>query len=109
MVYVKNFGLVLVALICVSLTLFHHGWANYNQNKVLDFETVIEQSTYENPHAMARVKYEKATWDVYLAPATRMTARGVSAEMIRKGTKLRIVAYPHKTVKKRNESGEDIH
>ncbi len=99
MAHEKHIGLLLLALLCTSFTLFHHGWANYDQNKVLDFETVIEQSTYENPHALAKVKYEKAVWEVYLAPASRMTARGVTAEMIKKGTKLRIVAYPHKTVK----------
>jgi len=99
MAYLKSISLLVVFLLSVSFTAFHHGWANYDQNKVLDFKTVIDESTYENPHALARVKYKKQVWTVYLAPASRMTARGLSEEMIKKGTAVRIVAYPHKTVK----------
>ena len=99
MAYLKNISLAIVFLLSVSFTYFHHGWANYDQNKVLDFKTTIEKSTYENPHALAEVKYEGATWTVYLAPASRMTARGLSADMIKKGTAVRIVAYPHKKIK----------
>ena len=99
MAYLKNISLLIVLLLSVSFTAFHHGWANYDQKKVLDFKTVIDESTYENPHALAKVKYKKEVWTVYLAPASRMTARGLSADMIKKGTAVRIVAYPHKTVK----------
>ncbi len=99
MSYLKSISVVIVFLFCVSFTPFHHGWSNYDQNKILDFKTVIDESTYENPHALAKVKYKKEAWTVYLAPASRMTARGLSADMIKKGTQVRIVAYPHKTVK----------
>ncbi|MFC7523180.1 DUF6152 family protein [Parapedobacter sp. GCM10030251] len=99
MIYVKNISLAVILLLCVSFTYFHHGWANYDQKKVLDFKTTIEESVFENPHALAEVKYKGETWTVYLAPASRMTARGLSAEMIKKGTAVRIVAYPHKTKK----------
>jgi hypothetical protein len=99
MANLKNIAALIVFLLGVSFTPFHHGWSNYDQKKVLDFKTVIDESTYENPHALAQVKYKNAVWTVYLAPASRMTARGLSADMIKKGTAVRIVAYPHKTVK----------
>ncbi|SEK33727.1 DUF6152 family protein [Parapedobacter koreensis] len=99
MVYLKGITLAMVFLLGVSFTYFHHGWANYDQTKVLDFQTTIEHAVYENPHALAEVTYNDATWTVYLAPASRMKLRGVSADMIKKGTSLRIVAYPHKTKK----------
>jgi|SRR5690606_8552430 len=99
MVYLKIFALAILVLFGVSFTAFHHGWANYDQTKVLDFKTVIEQSVYENPHALAEVEYQGDRWTVYLAPASRMAARGISADMIRKGTTVRLVAYPHKTKK----------
>lgn len=99
MAYLKTFSLAIVFLLGVSFTAFHHGWANYDQTKVLDFKTVIEQSVYENPHALAEVAYRGETWTVYLAPASRMAARGISADMIKKGTAVRLVAYPHKTKK----------
>lgn len=99
MIYLRNTSLVLLVMLSASFTFLHHGWANYDQTKVLDFETTINESTFENPHAMATVTYENEEWEVYLAPASRMTARGLSAEMIKKGTKVRLVAYPHKTEK----------
>jgi hypothetical protein len=99
MTYLRNIALVIVFMIGVSFASFHHGWANYDQNKVLDFKTTIESSTFENPHALAKVQYNNKLWTVYLAPASRMTARGLSAEMIKKGTSVRIVAYPHKSIK----------
>ena len=99
MIYLKKTLFALLFVLFGSFTLFHHGWANYNQNKVFDYKTIIVQSTYGNPHTMAKVKYSGKLWTVYLAPASRMAARGVSADMIKKGTPVRIVAYPHKTIK----------
>jgi len=99
MIYLRNTSLVLVFVLSASFAFVHHGWANYDQTKVLDFETTIDESTFGNPHSMATVNYENEPWEVYLAPASRMTARGLSAEMIKKGTKVRLVAYPHKTEK----------
>lgn len=97
----KKILLAIVGLIFISFTVFHHGWADYNQKKVLDFKSTIEESVYENPHALAKVKYKKEIWTVYLAPTSRMMDRGVTADMIKKGTQVRLVAYPHKT--KKNE------
>ncbi len=99
MAYLKTISLLTIFVIGVSFSSFHHGWANYNQEKVLDFKAAIEESVYENPHSLAKVKYEGAMWTVYLAPTSRMTDRGLSAEMIKKGAIVRIVGYPHKTVK----------
>ena len=99
MIYLKSTTLLLLFVLSVSFGFFHHGWANYDQTKVLDFETTIDESTFGNPHTMVTVKYQNESWEVYLAPASRMTDRGLTAEMIKKGTKVRIVAYPHKTEK----------
>lgn len=100
MTYIKTCLLaVAVLVLCASFTAFHHGWANYDQDNVLDFKTTIEESVYENPHALAKVKYKNKVWTVFLAPTSRMTDRGLSAEMIAKGTPVRLVAYPHKTIK----------
>lgn len=95
----KNISLVVVSLLCLSLTAFHHGWADYDQKKVMDLKTTIEESVYENPHALLKVNYKKQLWTVYLAPISRMTARGLTSDMISKGTAVRLVAYPHKTKK----------
>lgn len=95
----KNILLAVAILLCASFTVLHHGWADYDQTKPQDFETKIEESIYENPHVLAKVKYNKQMQTVFLAPTSRMTDRGLTADMIRKGTSVRLVAYPHKTEK----------
>ncbi|MCF0048623.1 DUF6152 family protein [Dyadobacter chenwenxiniae] len=95
----KNIYLALAVLLCASFTMMHHGWADYDQTKPQDFTTKIEESIYENPHVLAKVKYNKEMYTVFLAPTSRMTDRGLTGDMIKKGTEVRLVAYPHKTEK----------
>ncbi|HEX8677347.1 MAG TPA: hypothetical protein VF700_09010, partial [Segetibacter sp.] len=47
----------------------------------------------------AKVKHKNNTWLVILAPVSRMEARGVSADMLKKGATIRVVGYPHKEIK----------
>jgi uncharacterized protein DUF6152 len=93
----------LTAGICVStafsFSLLHHGWANYDQNKKLDYTGTIVEYKFENPHATARVKEKNKTWMVVLAPTSRMEARGVPNDKMVKGNSLRVVGYPHKEIK----------
>lgn len=96
---VKSTLSVFFIFVLASFTFFHHGWANYDQTKVHDFNSTIEESIYENPHVLVKVKYQEEIWTVFLAPISRMTDRGVSAEAIKKGAAVRLVAYPHKTEK----------
>lgn len=84
---------------CMSFGVRHHGWSSYDQTKTLDYKGVIQTLKYENPHALATVKDKDKTWTVYLAPITRMEARGLNADMIAKGKTIRVVGYPHKEVK----------
>ncbi|MEX2594207.1 MAG: DUF6152 family protein [Anditalea sp.] len=83
-------------LLAVSFTLLHHGWANYDQEKVLDYTGVIQDPTYENPHSTMKIEYEEKEWLVILAPASRMNSRGLSAEMLKEDIPVRVVGYPHK-------------
>lgn len=99
MAYLKTTLLSVIFLLTTALTYFHHGWAEYDQEKPIDFKSTIEKSLWENPHALATVKYKGKMTTVYLAPTSRMTSRGLSEEMIKKGTAIRLVAYPHKTEK----------
>jgi hypothetical protein len=100
MKYLKRTSILFVCFVlCVSFTFLHHGWADYDQTKPIDFKTTIEESIYENPHVLAKVKYNKEATTVFLAPTSRMTDRGLTQDMIKKGTEVRLVAYPHKTEK----------
>lgn len=97
--HIKFFALSATLFCCFSFGILHHGWSNYDQSKKLDYTGSIVESAYENPHATAKVKYKNKTWTVILAPVSRLEARGVSAEMIKKDASIRVVGYPHKQVK----------
>lgn len=99
MVVLRNTFLGLLLFSLVAFTVYHHGWANYDQQKVQDYTGTIQSSTYENPHATIQVNQDKKVWTVVLAPVSRMEARGVTAEMVKKGNTIRVVGYPHKKVK----------
>jgi Family of unknown function (DUF6152) len=99
MSYLKSICLATSILFCVAFNPYHHGWSNYDQEKTLDYQGTIRELTYENPHATAKVLENKKVWTVILAPVSRMEARGVTADMIKKGTKVQVVGYPHKEIK----------
>ena len=66
-------------LLLASFTLLHHGWANYDQETLLDYTSVIDEPVYENPHCTMKITHEYKEWLVILAPATRMKSRGITA------------------------------
>jgi hypothetical protein len=84
-----------VALLPASL-LAHHGWSSYHEDKPLTVEGTITESTYGNPHGTAKLQAEGKTWDVVLAPTSRMQTRGLTEAMLVKGTKAKVVGYQHK-------------
>ena len=86
-------------VVAFAFSPLHHGWANYDQKKTLDYTGTVEEFKFENPHASARVKDKNKTWLVILAPTSRMESRGVPADKIIKGASLRVVGYPHKEIK----------
>jgi len=94
----KNILLLSILFIGVSFTLVHHGWANYDQEKVLDYTSEIQDPRYENPHSTMKIAHKKKEWLVILAPASRMQSRGISPEMLKEGKKVRVVGYPHKKI-----------
>lgn len=99
MTIIKNTLLVILLVASAGFLPFHHGWSSYDQNKVIDYTGKVEEFTFENPHAMAKVKVKAKTWTVFLAPTSRMTDRGVPVDKLKKGSSLRIVGYPHKEIK----------
>lgn len=74
----------------------HHGWSEYDAEKVLTLDGVIERSAYENPHTVIRLKTADKTWTAVLAPPFRMEARGLKAEAIKVGARARVVGYPNR-------------
>jgi hypothetical protein len=95
----KVFVFLLTALVCLSFTVLHHGWANYDQTKTLNFTGEILKASYENPHGEIKLKVDEQTWTVILAPPGRMESRGLPREMLMNAKTATVVGYPHKKVK----------
>ncbi|MGH2426092.1 MAG: DUF6152 family protein [bacterium] len=91
-----------IVVIVLSLTATavqaHHGWGGYDGNTVLNLTGVIRESTYEHPHGTLKFAAGDKTWDVVLAPPSRMQVRGLTQEMLTPGTRAVVVGYPHRTI-----------
>lgn len=94
---------VWVALIAIWLmagsALAHHGWTQYDANKALTLTGVIKEAGYSNPHGLIRLQVDGEDgkmWLAVLAPPSRMNSRGLSQEMLKVGTTVRVVGYPHR-------------
>ena len=62
--------------------------------KKFTIEAPIDMIAWQNPHAHLMLKYENATWEVTLAPISRMQRRGLSEEMLKIGTVIQAEGYP---------------
>src|SRR5690349_6028985 len=95
----KPIALICVALLLVAFAPWHHGWSEYDQTKTLTFTGEILEMTYENPHGMIKLEVDKKKWTVVLAPPSRMESRGLLKDMIKSGTTVTVVGYPHLKIK----------
>lgn len=75
----------------------HHGWDGYDDKNLVKIAGQIESAGYENPHGTASLKTDAKTWQVVLAPPSRMTSRGLTKEMLANGTTATIEGYPHRS------------
>ncbi|WP_345156562.1 DUF6152 family protein [Pontibacter saemangeumensis] len=91
-----NFLVNMLLPLFMATALFHHGWANYDQTRELDYTGVVQEIAYENPHGILKLEHEGKTWTVVLAPTSRMRDRGLAADMIKPDDTVRVVGYPHK-------------
>ena len=84
-----------LALALVPAAAFaHHGWSSYDANKTIEITAPLSSVTWGNPHGSAKVRYQNKTWDVVLAPVSRMEARGLTREMLGPKQKVTLVGYP---------------
>jgi hypothetical protein len=86
-----------LALAVPTLAAAHHGWSRYDDGRKLRLSGAIVASSYEQPHGTIRLETADKTWDVVLAPPTRMTHRGLSKKMLEPGTQASLEGYPHRT------------
>ena len=95
----KTLAVVFAAMLFFSFLPWHHGWSDYDQTKTLKFMAKILEASYENPHGMIRIEVDKKKWKVVLAPPSRMESRGLLKDMLKVGTSVTVVGYPHLKIK----------
>lgn len=77
--------LVMIAALMPVAALAHHGWSTYDPDKPVSVTGKLSDVTWSNPHAGAKIAYQRRTWNVVLAPVARMEARGLTAAMLTSG------------------------
>lgn len=102
----KSFGTALfVAVLILTGSMIHHGWASYDQDTTLDYAGIILDNEIANPHSyidfevIGEDDIEITEWNVVLAPLSRMRNRGLTDDdMLAVGDTVRVVGYPHRTI-----------
>ena len=74
----------------------HHGWSSYDESKTIKVSAPLSDVHWGNPHGHAKVQYNGATWDVILAPVSRMQARGLTQAMVGPRQKVTLEGYPRR-------------
>jgi hypothetical protein len=85
----------------------HHGWGSYDAANPVTVAGPIQALKFENPHAEITVKGADKVWTVTLAPTSRMTSRGASANVVAVGKAVSAYGYPS-TVQKDEMRAERI-
>ncbi|MGQ0652682.1 MAG: DUF6152 family protein [Betaproteobacteria bacterium] len=79
----------------------HHGWSEYDSNKLLKLTGRVVESGYEHPHGHVRMQAvgnePGKTWTVILAPPSRMERRGLTKDMLRPGASATVEGYPSRS------------
>lgn len=91
----RRLAMMTVAFTTIATAaLAHHGWGSYNAGKKFSIEAAVESLSWQNPHGHLMLKYQDATWEVTLAPVSRMVRRGLSEDMLKSGTTVLAEGYP---------------
>ncbi len=85
-----------VALLLPAAALAHHGWSAYDAETVIKVTAPVSDVAWGNPHGAAKVRHGGKTWDVVLAPVSRMEARGLTQAMLASGKPITLEGYPRK-------------
>ena len=84
-------------LVSVPLAaLGHHGWSEYDVSKTLKLAGKIVESGYEHPHGHVRMETPGKTWNVILAPPSRMERRGLDKGMLKPGASVTVEGYANR-------------
>jgi hypothetical protein len=76
--------------------LAHHGWSEYDSSKLLKLTGKIIDFGYEHPHGHIGLQAPGKTWQVILAPPSRMERRGLEKGMLKPGTEVTVEGYANR-------------
>lgn len=96
--HLRKSMLAAVFLAVTPLAIAHHGWSQYDNEKLIKLTGTITETAYENPHGTIRLKAEDKTWLVVLAPPYRMENRGLAKEQLKVGETATVEGYAHRNV-----------
>jgi hypothetical protein len=88
--------LAVLALALPLAALAHHGWSEYDTGKPLKLTGKIVKAGYEHPHGHVQLEVPGKTWQVVLAPPSRMERRGLTNEMLKPGTAATVEGYANR-------------
>ena len=86
----------LVSLMIAAPSLAHHGWSSYDADKTIRVTAPLSAVKWGNPHGSAKVAWQGKTWNVILAPPTRMRARGLTRAMLVSRRPVTLIGYPRR-------------
>lgn len=84
----------LLALAVATPAAAHHGWGSYDANNPQTLSGTIERVQPSGPHAMIWLKTSAKTWEVVLAPPSRMSNRGLPSDTLKVGQPVQVHGYP---------------
>jgi hypothetical protein len=88
--------LLVILLAVPALALAHHGWSEYDTSKALKLTGKVLESGYEHPHGFIRFQAPGKTWNVILAPPSRMENRGLTKAMLKPGATVTVEGYANR-------------
>jgi hypothetical protein len=86
--------LVPLFVLLTGAAVAHHGWGSYDATRPVTVAGPIITSKFENPHATITVRTSEKVWTVTLAPTSRMSSRGATAQVIAVGQSVSAYGYP---------------
>jgi hypothetical protein len=92
----KILGAAIMVAAVPSLVFAHHGWSEYDSSKALKLTGKIVASGYEHPHGHVRLETPGKTWNVVLAPPSRMERRGLEKGALKPGGSVTVEGYPNR-------------
>ncbi len=88
---------MLAAIMLPLSALAHHGWSEYDASKPLTVTGAIKASGYEHPHGHISLEAPGRTWQVILAPPSRMERRGLAKDALKPGAQVTVTGYANRS------------